>query len=445
MARRALRLPDTAWKRPLAVDFCGAPSNFPRSRIQSARVEGCWDRKNILSAKHPRRLLLRKPMLRVKLFAGLTLVTLAIADAEWTQAQTGLPPGARVRLGTLNFHAGDRVASLAFSPDCETILWQGVDYTVRHWDLSTAKELNRFTGDDWGDGPQQFSIFHVVDNNSLLHTTANGLAVLDLKTGKERLVTELARGKPSWLSPDGKRVVTYRTRGSWSKRTAAATFTLWNLERAEKIREFTRQFKDAPAKADAGAQLAAVAFTPDGRTIATSWIYLSHGPMLTYRVGQVVSLWDVANGKERSLDAEAAYHLHFLDEGKTLACADGRGAGGARSTSDLNHGTMEIWDVAAGKKLHKFQSSVDWSGPLAFSPDGKLFASGGGNEDDAVYIWRTATGQQVKKFAGHRKKVLCLAFSPDGRMLASGSEDTFYSDPQKIAESILVWEVLGLR
>jgi len=381
----------------------------------------------------------------MKLFAGLILVTLAIADAEWTQAQTGLPPGAQARLGTSNFRAGERVASLAFSPDCKTILWQGVDYTVRHWDLSTAKELNRFRADDdWGaDRPEPFSIFHVIDNSSLLHTTATGLALLDLKTGKERLVTELARGKPSWITPDGKRVVTCSKRGSWSKRTAAATFTLWEMKRAEKIREFTHQFKDAPAKADAGAQLAAVAFTPDGKTMATSWIYLAHGPMLTYRVGQVVSLWDVASGKERSLDAEAAYHLHFLGE-KTLACADGRGAGGARSPNDRNHGTMETWDVAAGKKLHKFESSVDWSGPLAFSPDGKLFASGGGNEDKAVYIWRTGTGEQVKKFAGHREEVRRLAFSPDGRMLASGSEDTI-PGPQMIAESILVWDVLGLR
>jgi WD40 repeat protein len=406
---------------------------------------------------------LRKPMLRKKLFAGLTLVALAMADSERTQAQTDLPPGARVRLGTLNFHAGGTVASMAFSPDCKTIVWQGGDYTVRHWDLSTAKELNRFVGEDWWsrDRPEQFSILHVIDNNSLLHTAANGLAMLDLKTGKVRVVTELARGKPSWISPDGKRVVTYSKQGSWSKRTAAATFTLWDLERSEKVREFTHSFKDAPAKADAGARLAALAFTPDGKTIATSWIYLGHGPMLTYRVGQVVSLWDVAGGKERSLDAEAAYHLHFLDEGKTLVCAEGRRAGGARSPADRDHGTMEIWNVAAGKKLHKFQSSVDWSGPLAFSPNGKLFASGGSgsgwalgssDQDNAVYVWRTATGEQVKRFAGHRQKVQCLAFSPDGQMLASGSEDTFFEkkdntkvNPQMIGESILVWEVLGLR
>jgi WD40 repeat protein len=387
-------------------------------------------------------------MLRTKLLAALTLATLAMALVEAAQAQTELPPGAQVRLGTLEFYAGSSAAAMAFSPDGKAIVWQGLDYTVRHWDLASAKELNRFIGDDWGDGPQKFSIFQVIDNKTLLHTSANGLAFLDLKTGEESLVSELARGKPSWISPDGQRVLTYSRRGSWSKRTAAATFTLWDLERSEKIRDFTHEFKDAPAKASAGAHLTAVVFTPDGETFATAWVYVAHGPMLTYRVGQVVSLWEVASGKERSLDAEAAYNLHFLEGGKILACGDGRRAGGARSTNDLNHGTLEIWDVAANKRLQKFESSVDWSGPLVFSPDGKLFASGGGEEENAVTVWHTATGKQVRKFTGHRAKVKLLAFSPDGRSLASGIDDTLYKeedDTPWLAESILVWDVEGLR
>ncbi len=396
-------------------------------------------------------------MLRRKLFAALIFAPLAIAHSEGTQGRTELPPGARVRLGTLNFLAGSSASAMAFTPDGKTVIWQGADYgsdfTLRHWDLATAKELNRIIGDDFGDGPQQFSIFRVIDNNSLLHTTANGLALTDLNTGEERVVTELARGKPSWISPDGKRVLTYSRRGSWAKRTAAATFTLWDLERSEKIRDFTHEFQDAPAKADAGAQLTAVALTPDGKTFATSWIYLASGPMLTYRVGQVVSLWDVASGKEHSLDAAAAYNLHFLEGGKTLACADGRNAGGARSTDDLHHGTMEFWDVAAGRRMRKFESAVDWSGPLVFSPDGKLFASGGGEDADgedenAVAVWSTATGEQLRKFTSQRAKVRLLAFSPDGCMLASGIDDALYQEKENspwLAESILVWDVQALR
>ncbi|MCA9210684.1 MAG: WD40 repeat domain-containing protein [Planctomycetales bacterium] len=396
-------------------------------------------------------------MPQITMMVAICFATLVIAHAEWTQAQTNLPSGAHVRLGTLDFLAGSSASAMAFSPDGKTIIWQGRDYgsnfTLRRWDLATAKEVNRFIGDDFGDGPQQFSIFRVIDNNSLIRTAANGLALTDLKTGEERVVTELARGKPSWISPDAKRILTYSTRGSWRKRTAAATFALWDLERSEKIREFTHEFQDAPARADAGAQLAAVAFAPDGKTFATSWIYLASGPMLTYRVGQVVSLWDVASGKERFLEAAAAYNLQFLNGGNTLACADGRGAGGARSTYDLHHGTLETWDVAAGRRMHKFESAVDWSGPLTFSPDGKLFASGGGEDaegidENAVAVWSTSTGKQLKKFNGHRAKVRLLAFSPDGQMLASGIDDALFrekDDSPWLAESILVWDVQGLR
>lgn len=393
----------------------------------------------------------------IRMLAAIAFTTVVIANPKWTPAQTDLPPGARVRLGTLDFLAGSSVSALVFSPDGKTIIWQGRDYgssfTLRRWDLATAKKLDRFVGDDFGDGPQQFSIFRIIDNNTLLRTAANGLSLTDLKTGEERVVTELTRGKPSWISPDGKRVLTYSTRGSWRKRTASATFTLWDRKRSEKIRDFTHEFKDAPVRADAGARLTAVAFTPDGKTFATSWIYFASGPMLTYRVGQVVSLWDVASGNERSLEAAAAYNLHFLEGGKILACADGRNAGAARSTADLHHSTMEIWDVAAGKKLREFESSVDWSGPLAFSPDGTVFASGGGEDlegDDknAIAVWSTATGKQLKKFAGHRAKVRVLAFSSDGRMLASGIDDTLYRENDSepwMAESILIWDVQGLR
>ena len=108
--------------------------------------------------------------------------------------------------------------------------------------------------------------------------------------------------------------------------------------------------------------------------------------------------------------------------------------------SALGHATALRWrDAANRERKNRMQlftrlTKVDWSGPLAFSPDGKLFARCGGYEDNAVYVWRTASGQKVKRFAGHEQEVRCLAFSRDGRMIASGSRDT-----------ILVWEVLGLR
>jgi WD40 repeat protein len=75
------------------------------------------------------------------------------------------------------------------------------------------------------------------------------------------------------------------------------------------------------------------------------------------------------------------------------------------------------------------------SGPveaLAFSPDGKLLATGSGalgagGEVAAVAFWDAASGDKVRTltarwrlFRGHREAISALAFSPDGRFLATG-------------------------
>jgi WD40 repeat protein len=71
---------------------------------------------------------------------------------------------------------------------------------------------------------------------------------------------------------------------------------------------------------------------------------------------------------------------------------------------------------------------VDRVNAIAFSPDGSLIATGGGepSRSGEIKIWRVADGSLVRDLGPvHSDSVLALAFSPRGDQLASGGADRF--------------------
>jgi tetratricopeptide (TPR) repeat protein len=82
------------------------------------------------------------------------------------------------------------------------------------------------------------------------------------------------------------------------------------------------------------------------------------------------------------------------------------------------------WDAATGEKKFAFlQGEAGYSTvmSLRFSPDGKRLATG--TDLGTVRLWDVAAQQLLVSLKGHTQDVRSLAFSPDGKTLATASDD----------------------
>ena len=106
--------------------------------------------------------------------------------------------------------------------------------------------------------------------------------------------------------------------------------------------------------------------------------------------------------------------------------------------SGASDNTIELWSVGSQSLLNTLFDPVQISSnnagqiqALAFSPDGKFLASG--SADNTVKLWDVASGNLLATLSGHTGNITALAFSPDGKTLASASADN----------SIKLWDVIS--
>jgi len=150
-----------------------------------------------------------------------------------------------------------------------------------------------------------------------------------------------------------------------------------------------------------------ISITPDGQKLVNAY-------------GGVIYVWDLNTGELDNLFDEhlgCVFSLSISPDGQTIA------------SGSLDK-TVKLWDLQTGELKSTLSLRADPIHSVAFSPNGKILAAGGENKyksaegkTTTIYLWDSETEELMGMFSGHSKRVRCLAFSPDGRILASGSYD----------------------
>jgi len=176
---------------------------------------------------------------------------------------------------------------------------------------------------------------------------------------------------------------------------------------------------------DDPAPITSVAFSPDGKTLAAGTdppepdfipLQAADGTPIA-PAGRpagddgTILVWDLATRKRAFAlseeSSEGVSTLAFSPDGTMLA-------------SSHEDGKIRFWDARSGKLLRALQAhpAPSWSLSFAFSPNGKLLASGAYSER-VLRLWDVTTGRPLGSADAGRVRVSAVAFSPDGEFVAT--------------------------
>jgi WD40 repeat protein len=303
---------------------------------------------------------------------------------------------------TFEGHSGD-VYGLAISSDGRTAYSAGHDGRAVVWDLAGDQRLDRpfvagrpFASDDNEDYPIELGL--APDGRTLALTQSDGsINLIDTRTLRRRGSLRAMSGFTAAVeySPDGRLLAVTGKGGRislWDARTLRPAGTLRGLRTTSQ----------------------ALAFSPHGRLLAAA--ELGNSVHVGRYEGSSVRVWDLARRVPtpvvhfvaRRGDAIVYPSLTFSPDGRWLAAA-------------VQADGTEIRDAHSGRLVARLRGD-DFARSAAFTPDGKLVATG--HYDGKFILWSTRDWKRVgRPVEAHQGRVITLSFSRDGRILASASED----------------------
>lgn len=277
-----------------------------------------------------------------------------------------------------------KITSVAVSVDGGFVLSGSWDSTLRIWSIDDGTELAAIEGHqgwitDIATNPCAPNIVATASRDGTIRVwNIESQSLLRSLEGHSKPVTSVA------FSSDGKRIVS----GSEDH-----TVVVWDVISGNKLRTFRGH--------DRAVTCVAVPLTGDVAVSGSN--------------DKSIRVWELEGGNDK-------YRLHGHNADVTACSITDAGTHLASYSEKEN--TLRLWSTETGLQLRKFENIRGrWRSGVTLSPDGQFCAIGGYTNETDVGIVDTSNGKLQQLLNGHSKAVRCVAFSPDGRLVATGGED----------------------